>query len=599
MHEKFFEMSIDLLSIANLKGFYLKVNPAFTTVLGYTYEELTTKKYYNFLHPEDIAKTKEIESVLEKELVIKNFENRYRHKNGSYRTLSWNCSLDQKKKEVYAVARDVTEQRHAESNLAQIYKSLDDHSIVAFTDKDGLITKVNDNFCKISKYNRDELIGQNHRVLNSGLHDKKFWQHMWRTISSGATWSGLIHNKAKDGTLYHVYSIFSPFFDSQGAIDGYIAIRYDVSETIKFKEDYEHTIQILNETSSIAKVGGWELDVATGFLNWTDETFNILEVEKKKDRKPQLPEGLELFTPQAKPIIEQAIQRGIELGEPYALELQAQTAKGNILWVYTNGKAHYENGKVIKLSGTIQDINARKLAQIKFEAERKKSIQNSKLASLGEISAGIAHEINNPLAIIIGNISLLTRHIDQPDKLKDRITKISKSCDRIHQIVKNLKRYSTSSENIQREPVKVKDIITEAVSLAELKAKKFNTKLVIKSETNSKILCNEIEIEQVLINLINNSIDATKNLQEHWVEITTNETDKEIIIELTDSGTGIPAHIREKLFEPFYTTKPMGEGTGLGLSITRGILDEHQALIEIDSDSPHTCFILKFKKYEE
>jgi C4-dicarboxylate-specific signal transduction histidine kinase len=104
---------------------------------------------------------------------------------------------------------------------------------------------------------------------------------------------------------------------------------------------------------------------------------------------------------------EKAVQRAIEFGERYDLEVQAQTPAGNVLWVATNGKAISENGKIVSISGTIQDINLRKTSELKYELEHIKSIQNAKMASQGELSAGIAHEINNPLAIIEGTTHLL------------------------------------------------------------------------------------------------------------------------------------------------------------------------------------------------
>ena len=599
MLEKLFNISVDIQCLASKDGYFKKVNPAFAKALGITAEKILSTPYLDLIHIDDTEKTVEAIKILELGECISNFENRYRHSDGSYRIFSWSISADKETGLFFGSARDVTDSRHTENKLNQIHRSLNAHSVVAVTDSDGTITEVNDAFCRISGFSRDELIGENHRRLNSGVHPKSFWDEMWITISSGRTWSGLIENKAKNGDHYFVFSIISPLFDNQGKIESFLAIILDMTDLINLKSTLAHTIEILNQTSSIAKVGGWELDIVSGELTWTDETFNILDVEKKSDSHPVLSEGLDLFIPDAKNIVDNAIQRAIEFGESYSLEVQAQTAKGKVFWVYTNGKPIYVDGKIVKLSGTIQDINFRKEIEINYEYERVKGIQQSKLASLGELSAGIAHEINNPLAIIMGNLGLIKQFINDPEKIEQRILKISKSCNRINKIVKNLKKFSRASDGAKHETIVFQNVVEEAISLAEFKAKKLQTPITLVSNSNCSILCNEIELEQVIINLINNAIDATKDLKERWVKVSIEENCEFVELRICDSGSGIPLDAQEKLFDPFFTTKEVGEGTGLGLSIAKGIIENHNGKIEIDNDSLNTCFLLKFKKLIE
>ena len=310
-----------------------------------------------------------------------------------------------------------------------------------------------------------------------------------------------------------------------------------------------------------------------------------------------LPDGVELFTPDHKPVIEKAIQQAIAEGIPYSLELKALTAKGNELWVYTNGHAHYENGEVVRLSGTIQDINDRKITEIKLHEEENKSRQNAKLAMLGELSAGIAHEVNNPLTVIMGNIELLPKLIDRPEDFNQKIENIKKSCQRINIITKNLVKYARKNEGSDFRAITLESIVTEALSLAELKAKKFNFQVNFESNSQGKILCNEVEIEQVIVNLVNNAIDAAKDLDDKWVHVTLDESDDKLILKVIDSGSCMNQEIADKIFEPFFTTKDIGEGTGLGLSISRGILEKHNASISIDLSLKNTCFMIVFSKY--
>jgi PAS domain S-box-containing protein len=293
-------------------------------------------------------------------------------KNGQVHLFSWKSIPDQSQNRVFAVARDITNERRINKNYIQIQKALSERVIFAKTDVQGRIIEVNDMFCNISGYSKHELLGKTHRTVNSGLHPKSFFSNLWKTISRGQTWSGSITNRRKDGSLYYVESIIFPTFDIEGEIESYISFRFDITERIETKKESEKILDILNETSSIAKVGGWELDIATGTLSWTDETFKILGVEKKDGQSPILPEGLELFVEEHKPIIDEAVKNGIERGEPYALEIMAQTPSGEKKWVFTNGKANYRDGKIISLSGTIQDIHEKKVTQLKYNQERQK-----------------------------------------------------------------------------------------------------------------------------------------------------------------------------------------------------------------------------------
>lgn len=225
-------------------------------------------------------------------------------------------------------------------------------------------------------------------------------------------------------------------------------------------------------------------------------------------------------------------------------------------------------------------------------------IQSAKMASLGEMSAGIAHEINNPLAIISGSVGLLSKFADNPEKLTSKIETIRKSCERIARIVKGLKKFSRSDNGTNFQIHEISQIVKEAMILTEAKSKRHSTSISLQCETKAHVWCEEVEIEQVLVNLINNAIDAVENNHEKWVSVSLFDDPDEVVIRVTDSGLGIPENIRDKLFDPFFTTKAVGSGTGLGLSIAKGILDEHKASIKVVADSPHTCFEIRFPRAE-
>ncbi len=275
-----------------------------------------------------------------------------------------------------------------------------------------------------------------------------------------------------------------------------------------------------------------------------------------------------------------------------------KTKKDELIYVRINMTGLFDINK--KLYGyMIIAKNVTKELELnnQLQIERAKSIQSAKLASLGEMSAGVAHEINNPLSIIVGSVALLPKYRDQDEKFTSKIDAIQKATARIEKIVKGLKKFSRSSEGSIHKPEDLNEILVEVINLTETKAKRFSTSVICNSSERLTIDCDSVEVEQVLVNLINNGIDAAKDSVDKWVRINAFELDDSVVLQIFDSGQGITKEVEGKLFQPFFTTKPVGEGTGLGLSIVKGILDQHRASIVLNRSYKNTCFEIRFPKH--
>lgn len=257
---------------------------------------------------------------------------------------------------------------------------------------------------------------------------------------------------------------------------------------------------------------------------------------------------------------------------------------------------------LINLSGSIillVLIAKNTLDNYKKKQFEKAMMQSNKLASIGEMSSSIAHEINNPLAIISLRISKIeTKMTDMEDgKELENINKINLQIKRITKIINGLKSYARDSDDDSYTLNSLNEIVKSAVELASERIESNGIKLDLNIENNVFIECSSVQIEQVLINLINNSIDAISSLDEKWIKVKISpEAEAEAEVIISDSGHGIPIALQEKIMEPFFTTKEVGKGTGLGLSISMGIIEKHGGLIYYDKNAPHTTFVIKLKK---
>jgi two-component system sensor histidine kinase DctS len=220
------------------------------------------------------------------------------------------------------------------------------------------------------------------------------------------------------------------------------------------------------------------------------------------------------------------------------------------------------------------------------------------LSSLGEMSAGIAHEINNPLAIIMALAQRIKRRaLKAPAEfleIEKDSSQIIKTTERIGKIISSMRSLSRQNEGDLFELVKINEIILEIqeVSLQSLKAK--DIEMIVNIDSDLAIFCNRGQMAQALLNLINNARDAVLKSNTRWISLEAKlASENKIEISIADSGNGIPKEIRSKIMQPFFTTKEIGKGTGLGLSLVRSIVISHNGQFNLDELSTNTRFVIQ------
>lgn len=251
------------------------------------------------------------------------------------------------------------------SSLLQAYQSaVNEAAIVSVTDISGKIIYVNDKFVEISKYSKEELLHQTHRIVNSGYHAADFFKTMWQTISAGKPWRGEIKNKAKDGSFYWVDTVISPVCDKKGKIFQYLSIRNLISVQKEHEEELERSRetllkrkQQLKDAQQVAKTGSWYLDIPGHSLEWSDETYRIFCIPTNTKMTYEL--FLQYVHPDDRPMLEQSWQTALKTGQ-YDIEHRIIT-KGGEKWVREKARFEFdEAASLLKALGTVQDITEKK-----------------------------------------------------------------------------------------------------------------------------------------------------------------------------------------------------------------------------------------------
>ncbi len=261
------------------------------------------------------------------------------------------------------------------------------------------------------------------------------------------------------------------------------------------------------------------------------------------------------------------------------LEIEFKKKDGSTIYVLISATALYdEQGQLIGSEGIAKDLT-------RLKTMMEQLVSSEKMASVGQMAAGIAHEINTPLGIILGYAQLMMDDFDKDSETYQNLEVIERQTQASRKIVADLLKYSRQSGSA-REQIDLNEILDDAVAVTEHNLNLSHIKVVLElAKDLPQVVGDPERLRQVLVNLINNAHHAMEKVEEGRLLLRTrwDAQAAKVIVEIQDTGHGIPEHIKARIFDPFFTTKPVGKGTGLGLSVSYGIIQEHGGTIAIES----------------
>ena len=298
---------------------------------------------------------------------------------------------------------------------------------------------------------------------------------------------------------------------------------------------------------------------------------------------------ISLVHPDDIPMMQAEIQRSYSLNSKFGLEIEYRIRhiSGEWRWVVSKGtRVIDENGNFIYFIGIMRDLTALKQAENKRHQIEEKAQITSRLASVGEMAAGIAHEINNPLTAVLGFSQIILEGKNVPEDIRENITIIANESQRVANIVRRLLTFARQTKPVKTS-VNLNEVIDNTLKLRQYVLKTANISAITNYDPELPCLVVDPgQMQQVFLNLIVNAEQAMKKAHGKGIlKITTEKKDNYIRISFRDDGPGITKENMGHLFEPFFTTKDIGEGTGLGLSLSRSIILEHGGKMSVESES--------------
>lgn len=505
---------------------------------------------------------------------------------------------------------DISLRQEAESNLRMAYDrlretlselefqkyALDQHAIVSMTDPSGNIIYANNKFSELSRYSTEELMGQNHRILNSDYHPYEFFRDMWKAIGCGKIWHSEVRNRRKDGNYYWVDSTIVPFMNDQGCPVRYISISTDITARKEIEqklqeqgEFYEYISETLGEGLYVQDINGrctYMNSEAERLLGWTRAELiskPVHEILYKQTANGHLLSGRDCH-----PTLETKNKVGSHYDDQYFVRKD-----GTVFPVEFSSQTIMRDGVVDSVVVAFQDITERKKSEEKLRQAKNVAEQANKVK--GEFLANMSHEIRTPMNGIIG-MTELALDTELSHEQREYLSLVKSSADELMHIINDILDFSkieSGKMNIEIVEFSLEQLLRNTMKSFAVRAhqKKLTLLLNVAPDVPPRVLGDPGRLRQVIVNLVGNAIKFTESGEiEVAVLLVDNarENNANLRFNVRDTGIGIPRDKFKTIFKSFSqadttTTRKYG-GTGLGLTISAQLIELMGGKIGLESE---------------
>jgi PAS domain S-box-containing protein len=493
-------------------------------------------------------------------------------------------------KMVEARTRELKESREKYRELSRFLNSILDSAIVyAITALDfyGNIIEFNKGGERIFGWKKEEVINRKNISITITPEDRK--RRVQEEMSKRTRTEGVceleMDRVRKNGDRFPVHTTITAITDPSGKTTGFVEIVRDITLRKRLARELRETKEFLENIMESSVDGILTTDLKGKITYQNRAMQEMLEYPREGVIGTHISRFYVKGIQQAKDIM--ALLKKDERAENYEMEVKRK--EGEILTILTSlFLLRDEDEKVIGTAGIFKDITEQKRLEAKLKATQASLIEASKMRALGELVAGVAHELNNPLMASQTILHVIFRNMPENFPERERLEIIRKCNDRIERIVEHLREFSRQTKPEFRE-IDINQPIENALIITGQQLLNHNISIVRElSEDMPKVLGDSNQLEQVFLNLISNARDAMENItgpKELTISscLRYDHGSPSIVVSVKDTGEGIPEEVADKVLEPFFSTKPVGKGTGLGLSLCFGIIEAHQGRIEIKS----------------
>ncbi len=473
---------------------------------------------------------------------------------------------------------------------------------IALLDAEGTVVLVNESWRRFATCNDMTLPAHGHGLNYLTICEQATGENAEEAHLVAAGIRRILRSESREFTLeypchspteHRWFRVMASGTDSAAA-PGVVVMHIDVTERRLAEAARQASEELLEIASSLARIGGWRLPKGPPRVIWSDGVCDIHRVPRGSS--PTLAQALDFYDVDSQAVLTEAVTACLADGTPYDVEAQLVTADGRHLWVRTMGAAERDaTGEIVAIKGGLQDITERRTLEQQF-------LRVQRMESIGTLASGIAHDLNNVLSPILLSIPLL-REAESREAREPLLATIEAVAQRGAELVRQVLTFARGVEG-RRLDVALGQTLRELATITtETFPKSITTRLVLPDDL-PPVLGDPTQLHQVAMNLLVNARDAmpqggTLTLRAALRTLVGNEVGlfdearpgRYVMLEVEDTGDGIPQGMIDRIFEPFYTTKAVGQGTGLGLSTSLAIVKSHGGIIRVYSEPEvGTCF---------